>query len=698
MNPDLLYGASQDYFSRGEYKDAILSLALLRGNDSYRVRALTNISSCLLMMGLARPAHKFIDRALKCNPDFVPANINRVKAFLLQEMHQEIDILCNELVIRYPNEDEIWDLWIKSLRCEHRDDRALEVVHEWLRHSSENKDGLLLEAELLSNQGDHYLALKSLGKTLELYPGLETAYSHLTVVLIRLSKFDEALRYAEKLISINPDRLHYICCYATSLWATGAWRDAENYFSKAAAIKPKSANYLLQQYLLLPPVPNDRIDIEEARGRFLEGIALAESRHDLELSFFDESMPHTFTLAYHNANDRILLERYIELMRSLCKPYLDQVSEFRKDLDQQQSKRVTGKIRIGFISQFFNGHSNAIAFSGLIRNLDRNFFDVVLIHTASSKRDDVRDSLDLVCQDSLQLPSDYVQAGMKLVSLKLDILFYTDIGMSANEFFLPLVKAAPIQMTGWGIPHTSGIKEIDFYISARDLEPSDAQEHYTEQLVKLPLGLPCCFETDAMDHLTLPREYFFLPPGDTLIGCLQGLHKLHPDFDLILEDIARQNPNVGFVFVEDRLESISSSFFHRLSVRAPLVSQRCIPLAMMGRSEYRALCNCIDILLDPIYYGCGITFFEATYVGTPIVTLEGSNLRTRVVSCGYREMGVDGPPIASNVKEYVQIVTSLATSASKRSKLKADILSKNRLVFDRLDFVRHFEDFCHEVS
>jgi predicted O-linked N-acetylglucosamine transferase (SPINDLY family) len=249
-------------------------------------------------------------------------------------------------------------------------------------------------------------------------------------------------------------------------------------------------------------------------------------------------------------------------------------------------------------------------------------------------------------------------------------------------------------MTGWGIPHTSGIKEIDYYITSTELEPPEAKANYTETLVRLPGGLPCCFQKPGQDYKNLPREYFILPPGDTLIGCLQGLHKLHPDYDLILEEIAVRNPEVGFVFVEDELASRSQIFLDRLAKSAPSVRERCVFLAIMQRHEYQALCNCVDLLLDPIYYGSGITFFEASFVGTPIVTMEGSNLRTRVVASGYREMGIEDPPITKTKEEYVELVTMLVNEPERRESMRASILANNHRVFNRMDHIRSFEQFC----
>ena len=102
----------------------------------------------------------------------------------------------------------------------------------------------------------------------------------------------------------------------------------------------------------------------------------------------------------------------------------------------------------------------------------------------------------------------------------------------------------------------------------------------------------------------------------------------------------------------------------------------------------------MDVLLDPIYFGSGMTFFEASLVGTVIVTLEGKYLRSRTVASGYREMGLTNPPIATTQLEYVEIATALLNDIEQRKELELEILDKRDRIFNRVDYVRNFEDFC----
>lgn len=694
-DPDVFYQQAQDHFQAEQYGAAIICLSRIRHTDVYGVRANANIASCLMMLGLVRPALKYVDRALHLDPHYTPALINRVKAFQAQARYEDAVAICKEILERNPKEEEAWLNWAACLCANQQTELALPVVRQWLRACPESLQGHLKEGELLSNQGDHSAAIQSFTAALRIAPEAEKPYAHMSVVMYRTRHYEASLKYLDKALEINPESLSSHYWKAHILWFIGSWRESLIHHQKAAALRPDSAVYFLNQHLILPCIIESREEIEEARERFLEGLSLAENNSSIHFNPNDTATAHTFFLAYHNKEDRLLLERYINLMRKLTGPLRNHYRRQHHSHLKRHKSAQHDRIRIGFLSKNFYNHSNTLAFEGLIRHLDRQNFHVVLIHTADSKRDAVRDNLDAACEESIVLPADYSEVYGTLHTLDLDILFFTDLGMNANEFLLPLFRSAPIQMTGWGIPHTSGIKEIDYYITSTELESPEAQVNYTETLVRLEGGLPCCFQKPGeQQYMALPREYFILPPNDTLIGCLQGLHKLHPDYDLILEEIAIRNPDVGFVFVEDELASRSQIFLDRLAKTAPSVRERCVFLALMQRHEYQALCNCVDLLLDPIYYGSGITFFEASFVGTPIVTMEGNNLRTRVVASGYREMGIENPPITNTKEEYIELVTALINDPERREGMRASILANNHRVFHRMDHIRSFEQFC----
>jgi predicted O-linked N-acetylglucosamine transferase (SPINDLY family) len=298
---------------------------------------------------------------------------------------------------------------------------------------------------------------------------------------------------------------------------------------------------------------------------------------------------------------------------------------------------------------------------------------VVLIHLATSPRDAV---------------------SARLEELGLDLLFYTDLGMHPFATMLATWRAAPVQATGWGIPQTSGLPGIEYYVSGDLVEPPEAQEHYSETLVRLP-GLPCCYRSEAIEPLERDRNDYFLPPDRPLWGCLHRLEKLQPDFDLALEAIARAVPDSLFVFVEEEVPSLTSLYLDRLGRSAPTAREQVVMLSRMDWPDFLALAGCLDVLLDPFHFGSGITLYETIHTGTPVVTLEGRFLRSRFVAAAYRLIEVEDPPVAATPAEYVELAVAMMQDPQRRELLRQEIAAKAKArLYDRFDYVRGFEDFA----
>jgi protein O-GlcNAc transferase len=409
---------------------------------------------------------------------------------------------------------------------------------------------------------------------------------------------------------------------------------------------------------------------------------------------------HPFYLLYHDRDDRDLMERYGRVIVHAMNARAAETEALPDEWpwsETLEAERQGGRLRIGFVSAFFYDHSNARAFEGLIRYLDRASFEAVLIHLASTPRDAVSRRLETWCERVVTLPASMAEAQLVLSKLALDLLFFTDVGMHPSITKLASCRSAPVQATGWGVPQTSGMPDIDYYVSGDLVEPLQAESHYTETLVRLP-GLPCCYLSESLELHERSRDYFVLPPDVPLWGCPQRLDKFHPDFDRALEAIARQVPESLFVFVEESVPSLTSFFLDRLAVSAPAARERVLMLGRMVRQDYLALAGCMDVLLDPFHFGSGITLYETIHTGTPVVTLEGRFLRSRFVAAAYRLVEVEDPPVAATPEAYVELAVALMKDPQRRKLLRQEIAAKAKArLYDRLDYVRGFEAFAIEA-
>jgi predicted O-linked N-acetylglucosamine transferase (SPINDLY family) len=148
-------------------------------------------------------------------------------------------------------------------------------------------------------------------------------------------------------------------------------------------------------------------------------------------------------------------------------------------------------------------------------------------------RDEVARGIRQSADEYVVLPAHVRRARQMIAERQLDILFYTDIGMDSYSYSLAFHRLAPVQCVTWGHPVTTGIPNIDYFLSSVLLEPDDADGHYTEHLVRLR-GLPSYYYRPALPLQTRDRAYFALPADGHLYLCPQSLFKFHPDFDVLL--------------------------------------------------------------------------------------------------------------------------------------------------------------------
>ena len=527
------------------------------------------------------------------------------------------------------------------------------------RQDDHSGESLLALAKRLAAARDLNAAILCLQEGLHLAPEDPELWSQLARLLLAVGRYGDAIPCLIRLAELEPANAACRTELGHLFRRVGYLGDAIHWHGEALAVQPDSLLLHLNHLFVLPLVAESPQQIAACRERCEQGLRALEQEqpfHDFDREV--AAICHPYYLIYHDRNDRELLEIYGRLItRALPTP----------------GDASIPRIRIGFLSGFFYNHSNARAFDGLILHLDRHRFEVVLIHLATSHRDAV---------------------SARLEELGLDLLFYTDLGMHPFATMLATRRAAPVQATGWGVPQTSGLPGIEYYVSGDLVEPPEAQEHYSETLVRLP-GLPCCYRSEAIEPLERDRNDYFLPPDRPLWGCLHRLEKLQPDFDLALEAIAMAVPDSLFVFVEEDVPSLTSLYLDRLARSAPTAREQVVMLSRMDWPDFLALAGCLDVLLDPFHFGSGITLYETIHTGTPVVTLEGRFLRSRFVAAAYRLIEVEDPPVAATPAQYVELAVALMQDPRRRELLRQEIAAKAKArLYDRLDYVRGFEDFA----
>jgi protein O-GlcNAc transferase len=262
--------------------------------------------------------------------------------------------------------------------------------------------------------------------------------------------------------------------------------------------------------------------------------------------------------------------------------------------------------------------------------------------------------------------------------------------MDAYSYIFAYGRYARVQAVSWGHPDTTGIPNLDYFISSKRLEAPGAQAHYTERLVQLS-NLPAYYPRPAAVGAVNRGKYGFMRDAK-LYGCPQSLFKFHPEFDAHLAGILRTDPK-GIIVIPAGMPVWRELLRNRMKTSMSDVIHRVRFIDQVPEAQFLEFLKMMDVLLDPIHFGGGNTAYEAISVATPTVTWPGEFMRARVTAGAYDQMGFHDL-IAQDAAGYVERAVRVANDDAYRAQCVAAIEDGSQRVFDDSSFVREFEAFC----
>lgn len=350
-----------------------------------------------------------------------------------------------------------------------------------------------------------------------------------------------------------------------------------------------------------------------------------------------------------------------------------------------------GRLRVGFVSCELRLHTITRYFEGWLTGLDRARFEVHAWHLGALM-DEVTARIAARADAFHHEPA---RPSMELAAMiraaRLDVLVHLEVGMDSRPQMLAALRLAPVQCAAFGHPVTTGLRTLDWFLSAQAIEPDAAQAHYRERLERLPgLGVVPTPTPAPGDAGWLPRE-----DGRPLLLCLQSLFKLVPAFDEAVARIAgATDARVGFFSSPAALvERFTSRIADALRARGLDPGRHLVMLGRREHAEYLGGVAAADLVLDSIGFSGGATSIDALSVGTPVVTLDGEFMRGRQTAAMLRMLGEDAMLVARDLDGYVACAVALCRDTARREALRARLREKGPGLFDAPDVLPALQDF-----
>jgi protein O-GlcNAc transferase len=508
-------------------------------------------------------------------------------------------------------------------------------------------------------------------------------------LLGRLGRWDAAVDVLEAAVTLAPDSLRAAEQLGDSLAAARDQRGAESAFRRAMALNPDNAE--IQQKLAVVLI---RLQRHAEAVELLRGIIERHGERSVVLSNLAAALNHLGQQEEAEATARraiAVAPNAIMGRRTLCNtlPYRSGIGgmellEAARCCSEQlprepgasfSNRRAPGKrLRVGLLSGTLRVHPVGWLTIAGFEALDPAAFELVAFpeHTFD----------DVIARRFRAIAAEWHPTGglddgalaARIRALGIDILIdlggYGDLG----RMTVCARRVAPVQIKWVGMQnHSTGMPEMDWFITDRWETPDGFERFYSERLLRMPEGYVCYSPPpDAPDVEPLPA----LARGHITFGCFNNLAKITPQVIATWSRILHRVPDARLMLKAHQFGDPSTS----AAVLAAFATHDIPPerLSLSGGSPHRTLLQAygqVDIVLDPFPYAGGLTTCEALWMGCPTIALPGEIFASRHATSHLSNVGLTDW-IARDLDHYVELAEGKTRCVSALAELRAGLRNR----------------------
>ena len=469
--------------------------------------------------------------------------------------------------------------------------------------------------EAQSRLGRVYMDLKKypeasrcLSTALALYPPHAVSLTYMGILMIQFCQFDNALTVLKAALAMEPGKTLVLNNLGRASKMMGRLDEAVDWYRQALEIAPHDVG-IIGNYLFALNYCADLSPEFVAQEHF----CLAPKAHSFDL----------------NTTPTPLLRTEV------------------------------GKLRIGYVSGDFYTHSVAYFVEPILIHHDYENFEIVC-YSLGTNWDATTDrikALPCLWRDMVGAAPDTLAQQIRddRIDILVDLAGYT----ADNRIGAFASRPAPLQVSWIGYPNTTGLPQIDYYLTDNVCDPPGMTDHlFCERLWRLP-RIFCCYLPPMEFPAVVPSP--FLVNGFVSFGSFNNFGKVTrrqiilwarilrdvPDSRLYLKSMSLGDSSVKeSILAQFRSEGIDG---YRIDMRTVTTTK------IEHLNEYSR----VDIALDTYPYHGTTTTCEALWMGTPVITRAGITHASRVSVSLIQNIGcVDC--IAVDSEDYVARAVTLA--------------------------------------
>ncbi|HYX12799.1 MAG TPA: glycosyltransferase [Nostoc sp.] len=357
------------------------------------------------------------------------------------------------------------------------------------------------------------------------------------------------------------------------------------------------------------------------------------------------------------------------------------------ELDYEFADRPVNrkKIRLGILATHFTPSAETFAYLPVYEYISRDF--EVILYSLSQTGHRLEQYCQL-CANSFKLLPQELSAQVKTIRADdVDILFIaTNVTAVTNQIcLLGTHRLARIQVTSGGSVVTTGMRNMDYYISGTLTDPSPAaQNHYQEKLVKLEGSAHCFSYGTEEEKLTTRFERDSLKIPEDAVVFISGANYFKTVPELIetwAKIISRVENSVLVLlpFGPNWLNNYPKTEFinHLNSIfsKYGLGTERLIvldPQPVPDRDDMKEYYKIADIYLDSYPFAGTTSLVEPLQVNLPVIARQGNSFRSAMGAAMVQALDVPDL-VADSEESYIQLAIALGTDPELRQQKSAQI-------------------------
>ena len=356
------------------------------------------------------------------------------------------------------------------------------------------------------------------------------------------------------------------------------------------------------------------------------------------------------------------------------------------------------KIKLAFLSADFKTHSVSHFLKDLLKKIDRNSFELVLISNLDIiDQDDLSQTLKTLSDEWYDIAT-YTDENLTtfLRSLKLDILIDLSGFTSGNRFEVLARRCAKIQIGWLGYNNSLGIKNLDYLISDNNLIKPNELSLYSEKVIFLPNIWNSLSPPEILPDIKKDSEFL----KDNFVFCSFNNFQKISDRTINVWAQILKNDKTKLLLKNSLIggEDIKNNVLKKILSKGVKEEQIVFLEREKKIEDHLNLYNKAHVALDTFPYPGVTTSYESIVMGVPVLTMQGFNFNSRCGESINKNINMD-ELIASDDDDYVAKAKSLISEKKLNEKYGIKLRDKalKSPLFDTDKFVKDFENLIYQI-